>query len=175
MNRVLAAAVGLVVLAGLAYGADPQPWGRTGDRTLDSVLEQLNTQASVDPDGFIRQLSARHSVPERDIRQAQETYGFGAADIFMATALAQATHRPVVSVAEEYQKNQGKGWGVIAKDMGIKPGSREFKQLKSGARGSLDRLRADSRNKQKHDRELKRQHESQTKKDAQNQGRAHSH
>ena len=31
-----------------------------------------------------------------------------------------------------YNANKGKGWGVIAKELGIKPGSPEFHALKQG-------------------------------------------
>jgi hypothetical protein len=35
-------------------------------------------------------------------------------------------------VVDVYKKNRGKGWGVIAKSLGIKPGSPEFHALKRG-------------------------------------------
>lgn len=35
-------------------------------------------------------------------------------------------------VVKVYKANQGKGWVVIAKSMGIKPGSAEFYSLKNG-------------------------------------------
>ena len=35
-------------------------------------------------------------------------------------------------VKNTYQAHKGKGWGVIAKELGIKPGSREFHALKNG-------------------------------------------
>jgi hypothetical protein len=31
-----------------------------------------------------------------------------------------------------YKQSKGKGWGVIAKELGIKPGSPEFHALKRG-------------------------------------------
>lgn len=40
--------------------------------------------------------------------------------------------KPVETVYVTYQKNQKKGWGAIAKELGIKPGSKEFHQLKNG-------------------------------------------
>jgi hypothetical protein len=41
-------------------------------------------------------------------------------------------HRPPETVVQTYQTHKGKGWGVIAKELGIKPGSREFHALKNG-------------------------------------------
>lgn len=46
--------------------------------------------------------------------------------------VGQWTQKPTDQVVQVYKANQGKGWGVIAKRMGIKPGSAEFHALKSG-------------------------------------------
>jgi hypothetical protein len=35
-------------------------------------------------------------------------------------------------VLEKYKAGKGKGWGNLAKTLGIKPGSREFHALKRG-------------------------------------------
>ena len=104
-------------------------------------------------------------LEEREIRQAKEEYGLGAADLFMATSLAKATHRPVLSVAEEYRRGQGKGWGVLAMDMGIKPGSRAFQALKKNARGSLAHMDSVTKSELKHEREMQKAHEQKMKKD----------
>jgi hypothetical protein len=32
-----------------------------------------------------------------------------------------------------YKKNRGAGWGAVARSLGIKPGSPQFKALKTGA------------------------------------------
>jgi len=154
MKKLLAASVGVVFVVGLAYGMDPS--FDTGDRKLDSTLEQLNTVARADPDGFVRRLSSMHNFPEQELRQARDTYGLGGADLFMATGLARETHRPVHSVAEEFKQNQGKGWGVIAQGLGIKPGSSEFHQLKRDAKGSLDYMESTAKSKQKHEQKVKK-------------------
>lgn len=171
MKKLLAASAGLFFLVGVAHGMGSKPSGSTGDKTLDSTLEKINIEAKADPDGFIEHLSLRHNIPKQEIQQARETYGFGAADTYMATALAKITNRPVLSVAEEYKKNQGKGWGVMAKDLGIKPGSREFHKLKGGAQVSLDHMRSMAKSKQKHQREMKQEHEQGMKKDS--KGKSH--
>ena len=166
--------MGLVLLAGLAYGAGSGTWTRTGDRQLDSALQKMDIEAKADPDGFLKQLSAGHGIPEANIRQAQETHGLGPADIFMATALARASHRPVLSVAEEYKQNQGKGWGVMAKEMGIKPGSREFRELKRGAQGDLDHMRSLGKSKRMHEQKMKKDNERKMKQEPRGKGQEKS-
>ena len=46
--------------------------------------------------------------------------------------IAQVSATPVDVVVRECEVNRGKGWGVIANRLGIKPGSREFHELKKG-------------------------------------------
>ena len=50
----------------------------------------------------------------------------------MVFQLGQMSRRPPETVLQTYQAHKGKGWGVIAKELGIKPGSREFHALKNG-------------------------------------------
>jgi hypothetical protein len=50
----------------------------------------------------------------------------------MVLQLGHMTGRPFEKVYPTYKKNRGKGWGVIAKELGIKPGSPEFHALKRG-------------------------------------------
>jgi hypothetical protein len=51
-------------------------------------------------------------------------------DVFMAAQLAATINKPFETVVKTYQANKTKGWGVIAKEMGIKPGSPEFHAMK---------------------------------------------
>ena len=40
--------------------------------------------------------------------------------------------QPTEDVVRKYKSGKGQGWGALAKSLGIKPGSKEFKALKSG-------------------------------------------
>jgi len=133
----------------------------TGDWNLDNQLGKINELAKADPDGFIKQLSQNYIIPQQEIRRAKGKYGLSYGDTYMATALARKNNRRVGDVAAEYERNQGKGWGVMAMNMGIKPGSPEFKQLKAGARGSVDHMKTmakDKKRQQKQEMEKEREH-----------------
>jgi len=99
--------------------------------SLDSFLSSLNAQARVDLPGFSLQVGAQFGVP---VPQVEAVLGMVAtpADAFMVFQLGQMAHRPPETVVQTYQSHRGKGWGVIAKELGIKPGSREFHALKNG-------------------------------------------
>lgn len=145
----------VVLVAGLAYGMDPV-FG-TGDSRLDSTLVQLNIAADADPDGFVRRLSSIHGFPELELRRARDTYGLGGADLFMATALARESDRAIYSVAEGFTQGERKGWGAMAQDLGIKPGSAEFHRLKRDAKGSLDYMNSTAKAKQKHEQKMRKE------------------
>jgi hypothetical protein len=50
----------------------------------------------------------------------------------MVFRLGEMSRQPAERVMDEYKSGKGKGWGVIAKSLGIKPGSKEFHALKRG-------------------------------------------
>lgn len=98
---------------------------------LDGFLKNLNIQAQADMNGFSARLSAQFGVPELQVRTVISTVK-EPSDAFMCLQLGQWTQKPTEQVVNVYKANQGKGWGVIAKSMGIKPGSAEFHALKRG-------------------------------------------
>jgi len=99
--------------------------------SLDDFMGRVNAQARVDLPGFSLQVSTQFGVP---VPQVEAVLGMVAtpADAFMVFQLGQMAHRPPETVLHTYQSHRGKGWGVIAKELGIKPGSREFHALKNG-------------------------------------------
>lgn len=98
---------------------------------LDSFLKDLNVQARVDMDGFSARISSQFGVPAVQVRAVIGSVR-EPADAFMCFQLGQWTKQPSEQIVNTYKSNQGKGWGVLAKQMGIKPGSAEFHALKRG-------------------------------------------
>lgn len=98
---------------------------------LDVFLGDLNVQARADLPGFSARIGAQFGVP---VPRVQAVIGAVAApaDAFMVFQLADMSHRPPDQVLRIYKANRGRGWGVIAKSLGIKPGSPEFHALKRG-------------------------------------------
>jgi hypothetical protein len=99
--------------------------------SLDTFLSSVNVQARVDLPGFHATVSAQFGVPIPQVQAVLHTVG-SPADAFMVFQLGQMSHRPPETVVQTYKTHKGKGWGVIAKELGIKPGSQEFHALKSG-------------------------------------------
>ena len=99
--------------------------------SLDSFLGSVNVQARADLPGFHAKVSAQFGVPVPQVEAVLARVATPA-DAFMVFQLGQMAHRPPETVIHTYQAHKGKGWGVIAKELGIKPGSREFHALKNG-------------------------------------------
>ncbi|MDX1701966.1 MAG: hypothetical protein R3250_15170, partial [Melioribacteraceae bacterium] len=68
-----------------------------------------------------------------------------------ASVLSSATDRPVSEVVELYSEK--KGWGAVAKELGIKPGSEEFHELKAN---TMKETGKDKQKKNKVDKQKKK-------------------
>lgn len=98
---------------------------------LEDFLASVNIQARADLPGFSAKISTQFGVPvaqvQTVVRSVREP-----ADAFMVYQLSQFSGRKPERVIDVYTRSKGKGWGVIAKELGIKPGSAEFHALKRG-------------------------------------------
>ena len=115
---------------------------RTGDTMLDTTLGDLNVQTHGDNlSEFISNLSLSYNVPRLKIEYLIDEVKMTPADAYMTIGLAKIANRSIDEVVDEYKANKGKGWGVIAKQLGIKPGSKEFHALKNGGSDELEKVK----------------------------------
>lgn len=98
---------------------------------LDDFLSSLNVQAKADLGAFNVKLGAQFGVPVPQVEQIVRTVA-NPADAFMVLQLGQMAQTRPETVLQTYKAKKNKGWGVMAKELGIKPGSPEFHALKSG-------------------------------------------
>lgn len=105
----------------------------TGDTELNASLVKIDADASVNFTLFKKDVSASYNVSESKITNWSVQLGMKAGDIYFALELARISKRPIDDVIKIYTGNKKKGWGAIAKELGIKPGSPEFHALKGGA------------------------------------------
>jgi hypothetical protein len=94
-------------------------------------INNLSIEAQANPDGFRARLATRFNVGDVKINAVVSNVG-NQADAYMVLRLAEMSHQPVEYVERKYKSNRGRGWGRMAQDLGIKPGSREFRALKAG-------------------------------------------
>lgn len=101
---------------------------------LDVFLSDMNVQARADLPGFKARLSATFGVAAPEVEMVIASVRVPA-DAYMVLRVGQVAGQPREVVLKEYREGKGRGWGAIAKNLGIKPGSREFHELKRGFDG----------------------------------------
>lgn len=94
-------------------------------------IEGLSIDAHANPDGFRATLATRFNLDGVRVNAVISNVG-SEADAYVVLRMAEMSHRPVEYVEERYHRHHKKGWGAVAKDLGIKPGSRDFHALKAG-------------------------------------------
>lgn len=106
---------------------------KSGSVQLDSDLNTINTSAKLDFGSFKTSLKLSYNVSEKKIDYMYVSVKMQPADIYFAFEISKITKRPIDDIIVIYTENRNKGWGYIAKQLGIKPGSAEFHALKGSA------------------------------------------
>lgn len=105
---------------------------RTGDASLEAQLRTINTDARKNLRVFKTQISAEFSIP---VPKLDKMLGImQPAEVVLSLRIARIRGITVDRVIQSYKVNKNKGWGVIAKEMGIKPGSSQFHAMKSNGK-----------------------------------------
>lgn len=112
---------------------------RSGDVWVDTQLADMNRYGNQYRDPFIDEMVRYHGAPRDLVTNLLVTRRWSPGDVYYACTLAQVIGRPCAYVANEWERNHGQGWGVVAKRLGIKPGSAEFHRLKKGFVPTYDR------------------------------------
>ena len=111
-----------------------------GDPVLEANLNSIGASAKLDLPGFTAEVSLQWGIPAAQVQSAL-SQGLEAAEVYLAAGLAKISGKPLSVVIDSYRKNKSKGWGALARDLGIKPGSMEFKALKDKIQASADKAK----------------------------------
>jgi hypothetical protein len=117
MKKLLVGFV-LMLLTSLSYADD-----------LDNFLMNLNMQIGNDKTSFEADLSTTFGSNEMKVKSVVGSVD-KPADAYMVFRLAEITKKQPEEVLLVYKKHKEKGWGKVAQELGVKPGSREFHELK---------------------------------------------
>jgi hypothetical protein len=98
---------------------------------LESFLDDIEVRAGADRGAYKADLRLTFDVSEGEVNGLFEVMA-RSSDVYMCLRIGELTDAPIDRVVDEYRRHQGQGWGVIAKNLGIKPGSDEFHALKAG-------------------------------------------
>ena len=94
-------------------------------------IKDFNIKAEADPSGFKAKLEARFNIGSTEVNAVLSTVN-DPADAYIVLSLCEMSGSTTENVIRKYKSGKGRGWGVLAKSLGIKPGSKEFKALKNG-------------------------------------------
>ena len=94
-------------------------------------IRDFNIKAEADPSGFRARLATRFKIGDAQIKIVLNNVE-KPADAYMVLRLGEMSKQPTENVIKKYKSGKGKGWGALAKSLGIKPGSKDFHALKRG-------------------------------------------
>lgn len=117
-----------ILLINFCLGQEIKFNPRTGDVEMDGYLKLVNENAQKDLGAFTVNIVNTFGIVKSEVEKLLKKMLPG--DVYMAAQVATTIGKPVTDVSNTYMKSKDKGWGAIAKEMGIKPGSPEFHKLK---------------------------------------------
>lgn len=123
----------LALFVMLAFGASTQAQiikftATVGDPEMDNMLTSIHNQALKDITAFHNNVVSTFNIVGSRVDAALKILAPG--DVYMAAQLSVSANKPFDEVVKTYSANKSKGWGAMAKEMGIKPGSPEFHAMK---------------------------------------------
>ena len=123
---LLISAMALMIVSSAALARD---FGWTRD---------FNIQAKADPPGFRARIAKRFNLSELHTIALRNIFA-SPADAYimlrfgeMQGALKELTKEQGIEAVKKYRCNKAKGWEVLAKSLGVDPGTEEFLALKRG-------------------------------------------
>lgn len=114
----------------------------TGDKELDVQLNELNTNAKLDMKGFKAEMNVSFNCGNQAVDELMVKMNNNPADVFMLLQIAFQMKKSHDVILASYNRHKVKGgWGAVAKEMGIKPGSPEFHAMKNSAKGKNGKMK----------------------------------
>lgn len=126
---------GIIVVVLVSFIGQANAQYNTGDTELNKSLLTIDAEAKLDFGAFKVNIGGSYDVTEKKLDYLSIELEMSAGDIYMSVEVAKITEKSLDEVVTVYTANKNKGWGVIAKELGIKPGSPEFHALKGNAKG----------------------------------------
>ena len=93
-----------------------------------SYRTQANRYGSDNPALFGQMLARQYNLNESAIGDLHQKFNRNWGDLALGLEMGHLSKKPMNTVLGTYENNRG--WGNIAKDLGIKPGSEEFHRMK---------------------------------------------
>jgi hypothetical protein len=109
----------------------------TGDKQIDTHLNSINVYAGLDIDLFKKDLTVKFGVAIEEVDRYIVKERIPPAEVYYGHCMASVTGKSFSSIIQ--MRSDKNGWGAIAKDLGIKPGSKQFHALKNSTLKKIDK------------------------------------
>lgn len=133
----------IILLVAVSYITFAQETARisfkTGDTEIDTHLNDVNGYAAADINVFREDLTIKFKATKSEMDRYLVKEKIRPADVYYGYVLSRTSGKPFETVMKKYKEK--KGWGSIAKELGIKPGSEQFHALKNNTLRYIDRER----------------------------------
>lgn len=120
--------ISVLFLSSLLFPQGKSTKFETGDAEIDQHLQEINVYANSEYESFKNDLSIKFGISTRDVDRYVREEKVRPGDLYYACSISSVSGREVNDVIGIYKEK--KGWGVLAQEYGIKPGSKEFQKLK---------------------------------------------
>jgi hypothetical protein len=135
LTRVFACTLLTIAASAAAADVNVSVNLRTGDTFLDARLGDIDVGIVGNVDAYVDDVVVHYGAPRVVIQELVVERHYPPADVTLIAGYAQALQMPVTQVADTYARHRGQGWGVIAKELGVKPGSAQFHAMKRSLSG----------------------------------------
>lgn len=109
----------------------------TGDSEIDAHLNDINVYASANYDVFKNDLKVKFGAAIEEVDRYVIKEKVPPAEVYYGYCLSSTSGKSFRTIMK--MRSDKNGWGAIAKDLGIKPGSKEFHALKNSAIYKIDK------------------------------------
>jgi hypothetical protein len=127
------------LVVGIACAGTQATSPGTGDAWVDAVLVDIDRYAARYPDAFVDELARYHGAPRQLVAELLAGGRWTAGDVYFACALGQYAGQPCRSVVAARDRNRARDWSLVARDLGVVPGSDAFQRIKAAVVRSYER------------------------------------
>lgn len=104
-----------------------------GDVELNESVNTVVTKAKIRFSEFKTFICQNYNVGRDKYDVWQNSLGMNLGDIYLMVEIAKVSRRSQDDVIASFKKNKAQGWGAIAKEFGVRPGTDAFEVLKGHA------------------------------------------
>jgi len=130
----------VILLSSFLFAQEMRVSFETGDDDINQHLSEVNDYAKAEYQFFKKDLSLKFDISTRDIDRYVYDEKVRPGDLYYACAMSNVTGKRVNDILVLYKEKQG--WGAVALEYGIKPGSKEFHRLKGKSISGIGKVKS---------------------------------